>query len=60
MRFLAAATACSLRGFNVRRVDRDRIGRSGRVGYTLAHHSDHSRLGTISYPRYQQVSVVLI
>jgi len=32
MRFLAAASASSLRGVKVRRVDRDRSGRSARVG----------------------------
>jgi hypothetical protein len=26
----------------------------------LAHHSDHCRLGTISYPRYRKLSVVVI
>ena len=48
---LVSLRASSLASANVRNVDFDKIGRSGRDGYMLTHHFDHSRLGTISYPR---------
>ena len=58
MQSLASATASSLRSIRVCKAECGKIGKSGRVGETRTHQRDHSRLGSISYPRYVQRSVI--
>jgi hypothetical protein len=49
-----------LRDASVLSVERGKMGRSARAGYTPVHQLDHCHKGTMSYPRYRYVSVVVI
>jgi len=52
MQSFASATASSLSGAMVERVDRDMMGKSARLAYMPVHQLDHCHMGTMSYPRY--------
>ena len=58
MQSLASAIASSFCRMRVCKVDCGKIGKSERVEEIRTHHCDHSRLGSIWYPRYVQHSVI--
>ena len=58
--FSASVTPSSLRDASVLSVERGKMGRSARAGYAPVHQLDHCHKGTMSYPRYRYVSVVVI
>ena len=53
MQCLASATAFSFSGAMAERVERDKMGKSARVGYMPVNQLDDCHMGTMSYPRYR-------